>query len=91
MATWNCSCSFFNCSASCRQPGIVKLAINMASVSLIHRITWTEDWNFFTKTNIRNIVYHIFSEDELNCYSTKQEIMDYSSKKLDNFDLAVTT
>ena len=40
MATWNCSCSFFSCSASCRQPGMVKLAISMASVSLIHRITW---------------------------------------------------
>ena len=39
MATWNCSCSFLSCSASARQPGMVKLAISMASVFWIHRIT----------------------------------------------------
>ena len=39
MATWNCSCSFFSCSASWRQPGMVKLAMSMASVSRIQRIT----------------------------------------------------
>ena len=62
MATWNCSCSFFNCSASCRQPGIVKLAISIASVSRIHRITWREDLSFLTQTYTFSTLSHIFRE-----------------------------
>ena len=41
MATWNCSCSFLSCSASAKQPGMVKLAISIASVFWIQRITLT--------------------------------------------------